>query len=157
MSLTVVKKSISLHLFEGELVCQQVKTVATGQQRGSRGESWLEWLHTHRWDHQWDHSLMGTPDGSYPTNIFEYRQIFKAVLEAWAPRLLFKVNLHIWLGKMNVLQVGAPGFLLCAPLGESGHWGAVPGAGHWDSALWLAKWEHLARKQQRANFCAGTT
>lgn len=59
-----------------------------------------------------------------------------------------------------VSQVGAPGFLLCAPPGWSGHWGlqketitpshiiVLPRAEHWDGALWLARWEPAARSSQ---------
>lgn len=106
----------------------------------------------------------------YPMNISGCRWIFKAVSEAWAPSLLFTVNIHAWLGKMNVSQADAPSLLLCAPPGGSRRWGAAEGRNSpqppaksflgeepWHCALGLAKKEPVARKQQRANFCAGTT
>lgn len=117
------------------------------------------------------HSLMELHQmHPYPMNIARCRWIFKVVSEAWAPGLLFTVNLYTWLGRMNDSQVDAASLLLCAPPGECRHWGAAQGrnspqhpaksflgAGPWHHALGLAKREPVARKQQRTNFCAGTS
>lgn len=46
--------------------------------------------------HWWAHQIR-----PYCMHVFEIRMIFKAVLEAWTPYLLYKLNLHSWLGKIK--------------------------------------------------------
>lgn len=71
--MTAAKKPISLHLFEEELACLQAKTGATRQQRGSKGESW-------------DHSLMGTPNGSLSYEYFWVQTDFQSCFGGLSPK-----------------------------------------------------------------------
>ena len=169
MLLVAVKKSGFLHLFEEDLVWQQVKMGATKQQRSSKGESWLEWLHTQMGSFIDRHAKWFAMLGIFLSTDRFSKLFWRLELQVSYLRRTSTPGLAKWMcftGRCSWLPPP------CASWGKWAMGGCsrkqqptvlsqvvlLPGAGHWDSALWLARWKPVARKQQRAaTFCAGIT